>query len=497
MKRFHLLILLTVLLCACEKETEDTQVSDSTMEDFALQKTDGSFSVKALGAYNGVITICVPRGTDLSNMKATFRTGAREVLVGETVQESGVSVNDFNLPVTYTLKDASGAKCLWRVTALECDHPVIYIRSPYPETVDSRDHWTVGCRILIWSPDGSVTDETIAKMRQRGNATMRFPKKAYALKFEKKQPVLGMPSDKRWDLLANWRDVTKIRNSVGMEISRRCPGLAWTPRSEFCELIMNSTHQGLYQVFEHIKIDPDRVNITEMTANDNAGEALSGGYLLELDSYFDETNQFRSPEKDLPYIVKEPSDLTKQQSEYIRNYVATAEKNLYSDNWKSIYRGYFDIDSFIDYWFVFELTESTEGQSPHSFHLYKDRNGKLIAGPVWDFDFPTFIPDKTSFVAKDAIYYGRFFSDKDFIARVKEKWTAQKEGFKSIPDYIDRIAEEIDFSAERDYDIWPIIDSVAKYFNGDEHLSHDDAVELLKKTYIERFNWLDKQIDKL
>ena len=49
------------------------------------------------------------------------------------------------------------------------------------------------------------------------------------------------------------------------------------------------------------------------------------------------------------------------------------------------YRNYIDVDSFIDYHWMVEATKNIDGYW-HSQFFYKDRGGKLVKGPIWDWD---------------------------------------------------------------------------------------------------------------
>ena len=92
-------------------------------------------------------------------------------------------------------------------------------------------------------------------------------------------------------------------------------------------------------------MDKNRVNVDEL----DEGE-VDGGYIMELDSYYDEVNKFKSSRKSLPYMFKDPDEVDSQQFAYIRNYVNNLEDALY-DNARFAageYRDYIDVDSFVD-----------------------------------------------------------------------------------------------------------------------------------------------------
>ncbi len=69
----------------------------------------------SIGSYAGVvnefdhtISVTVPKGTDVTNLIATFSQSGSSVEVGSTVQTSGTTANDFTNPVIYTVTAADG-----------------------------------------------------------------------------------------------------------------------------------------------------------------------------------------------------------------------------------------------------------------------------------------------------------------------------------------------------------------------------------------------------
>ena len=140
-----------------------------------------------------------------------------------------------------------------------------------------------------------------------------------------------MPKHKRWVLLANYLDRTLLRNHVAFHIAM-LTDLEWTPRGQHVELILNGEYRGNYYLCEQIKVDENRVNIHEMESSDIEGEALTGGYLMELDNHYDEVNKFKSQIRELPYMFKEPDEdvLTAEQFAYMQDYVNDFENALYN-----------------------------------------------------------------------------------------------------------------------------------------------------------------------
>jgi hypothetical protein len=354
-------------------------------------------------------------------------------------------------------------------------------------------------KILDYSNGKYTVDyEGTMSMKGRGNSTWSYPKKPYALKLDSKSKILGMKKHKRWCLLANWMDRTLMRNAVSYEIARRTTGMAWTPSGKYVEVVLNGKHIGNYWLCEQIKVDGNRVDITELDTKATEGDAITGGYIFELDLYFDETYKFKSSIYNLPWQFKDPDEVNDAQFAYVQDYVTKMETAL-SDETQFANREfvkYMDLNSFVDWWFVYELSMNSEPNHPKSSYMNKDvdsKDGRIKAGPVWDFDWGTYTPSKTSsYTIINTIYYKRLFKDAEFKQLVKSRWNEQKAQFQSIADsYIDGLRESLRASDKINNAMWPISSTV----NGDEKMSWDEAVDRLKNAYQAKLNWLDTQIN--
>ena len=91
----------------------------------------------------------------------------------------------------------------------------------------------------------------------------------------------------------------------------------------------------------------------------------------------------------------------------------------YEGKYEEVYEKYLDIHSFIDYYLVQTLTNNTEFAAKYSVYCYKKRNGKLYAGPLWDFEYTTFT--KESSVSNiGALWYQYLFKDEAFKKALKQ-----------------------------------------------------------------------------
>lgn len=504
MKKFakYMLMLLALGLVACTGCGDEGGEEDPTPEviytftSFSFKKAAnegavlGSVPQPTVGS-NNHIEFCTPVIVDYTALVATFKTDGGKVYVGDVEQVSGETPNDYTSPVTYRIVSETGHASEWVVSVTNTGLPIVVINTPDRKPIPSKhEDWLEGTQLTIYNSDLTIDYQEEVNVRGRGNSTWSFPKKPYAIKLNDKASILGMPKHKRWVLLANWLDKTMMRNSTAFHIAEQTD-LAWTPRGEFVEVVLNGYHRGNYYLCEQIKVDKNRVAIEALS-----DENPSGGFILEVDVYYDEVFKFHSPRYNMPYMFKDPDEVTDAQYNYFYDYVANLEESLVDDERFAAreYVNYIDVDSYIDWWFVHELTGNMEPLHPKSSYFHKDRDGLLTAGPVWDFDWETFVPYKASNLCNgEAIYFGRLFQDEAFVARVKERWEMFKPRFETVSAYIASEAERLAPSAAINSKMWPI-DVVV---NQDENLSFEAAVNRMRTSYESKVRWLNNYITNL
>ena len=150
-----------------------------------------------------------------------------------------------------------------------------------------------------------------------------------------------------------------------------------------------------------------------------------------------------------------------------------------------------------------------ELRNPGSVFIHKDveggvADGKLIAGPVWDFDYGTFNFEYTDagwypehvkryeLYLEDGIWYAHLFKNAKMKALAKERWEVLKPKFETMPAYIRQRGEFLQESAKENFAVWPMATSL----NYDEKLSYKDAVEKMAGVVEERIKNMDDAIKK-
>ena len=363
--------------------------------------------------------------------------------------------------------------------------PVVEINTEGGAPIVSKEDYLAADFRIVGKSAADDLGPLSCSVRGRGNTTWTWPKKPYLVKLDSKASVFGLPAHKRWILLANFMDRTMMRNLVSMKVAS-LTSLAWTPSCRPVELVLNGSHMGNYLLIEQVRVDKNRVDISDE------------GFLLELDFHYDNPVQWK--DHDIPFAIKHPDeeDIKPARVQEIKDYISSVSNAIYGPDFKDAAKGYanyLDVDSFVDYWIVYEVMGNHELGNPGSVYMHKDAGTKLCAGPCWDFDwgvlsYNTSPHAKTGFVNRYAIWYARLFDDPAFRSKVKARFQELLPQLSTIPDYMEECRSMLGKSAVLNFAIWnPAEDSSQNgghIINGDENLTFDAAVDRLKDIYKER-----------
>ena len=522
--------------------------------EYKAQKEDDTF------------TLTMPTVTDFSQLVLDFTIDGEKLMVGGKEVTSGVTPVDASEPLSLVVCRGDYEKT-FTLIARNTGLPVVRITTEGFTLADiegDEEHETwlpstekPGSAFLrIEKANGEVDlDNASMSIKGRGNATWKYNKRPYALKLDKKSKVLGMKSHKRWILLANWKDRTLLRNDAAFWLSKQS-GLAYTVKGQFVELEFNGEHRGNYYLCEQIKIDKDRLNITKIEDNEVGSSdpyLITGPYLMEIDNNYDEKYKFISGfygpsnnRQGMKFMFKEPDEVLSDEGfNYMKTFIQNLETRI-----KAIpggdysYRADFDFDSAIWFMFVNELTgngdffntDSTDPTSqwygPHSTYMYKDRDvknadgtttqTKLFMGPVWDFDYKTFITElkTTSWNGRiqtenrikwvgannQNYYYYYLCKDPEFRARMLYLWNGDEgmnNGYKhkiasAFGTYVDQMADYIRLSEEINTAMWGYSNtSQDQGQNGDNGKSFQEAVNLMKDAFTNKLTYMNNNIGSL
>ena len=374
--------------------------------------------------------------------------------------------------------------------------PTINIEINNFEEINSKDDYVKGT-FEFSSRDYDFEDFVQPiKIRGRGNSTWDMPKKSYQFKLEEKHNLFNFPEDKKWLMLANYSDKTMLRNALAFELGYLSI-LDWTPNYHFAEVVINGKAKGLYQFTEKVE-----------TGDDNRVKIGDEGFLLEVDqlSRIDYDDISFWTEKKLLFVVKDP-DLESGSSELekIKSYVIQTENVLYGDEFDNPYTGYskyIDVDSFVDWYLINEISKNNDAIFFSSVYMNYVQGGKLKMGPIWDFDiaFGNINYNNNEkidgFYVKNAPWIERLFQDKFFVEKVKSRYNYFYENKNTILNKSKFYSSQIENARINNESIWKILGRYV-WPNNQIYSSFEEEQDYLEKWISDRMDWLNEEINKL
>lgn len=442
----------------------------------------------------------IPYNTNLNSLKATFTNENTDSMVANGImQQSEISANNFISPITYTLWYGGSIAKTYTIKLVYTGLPVVYLTTENNNPIVSKDIYLNGNIKIFPSQNISVSVfNAPTQIKGRGNTTWLMPKKPYKIKLNTKASLLGMPSDKEWVLLANYADKTLMRNYLAFECSNRL-SMAYTPRSQFVELVINGEYVGNYSLCEQIKVSTNRLNIRELKITDLTTPNITGGYLVEVDERLDADYWFRT-NTGVPICFNSPDSVDSLQFNYLKNYIQQTEDTLYGTNFADTNTGYANFiktQTFIDWYLINELFKNNDAIFFSSVYMYKDKSSKLCMGPVWDFDIAAGNinyndnDNPRGWWIKNARWISRLFSDPAFEEKVKARWNTLKTSkIETLIGFADSVANGLENSQKENFRVWPILNMLV-WPNPAIRGTYANEVLYLKDWLSTRIDWMD------
>jgi hypothetical protein len=364
------------------------------------------------------------------------------------------------------------------------------------------------------------------KIAVRGSTSVGFAQRSYAVDLKNANDedtsvsLLDMPEEEDWILYAPGCDKSLIRNIIAYQLSNEAGRYA--ARTRLCELVLNGDYRGVYVLEENIKRSPDRVAVQKMEANDTTGEDLTGGYIIQInrggiadtEAFVSNYMPCQGAATDIRFRFEypRPENIQQPQKEYIAAYVDSFENalaNIDPDDINNGYRRYIDVPSFIDFSIMQELSNNVDGYRISSY-LYKPKNDKLFAGPVWDFNIaygnayyynsysaenfrwdlpcPFFDPYLNPF------WWNKFLEDTNYVHEFKCRYSELRSGPLSVvhlSQMMDSLREMLEIPQQRHFEKWPVL---GRYINPNIYIGQtwEDEMEYLETWLYERIAFLDE-----
>ena len=428
-------------------------------------KIDTEAGEQSISLYSdgGVCYAFLPSYTDLTTLELSVPDGCRLSVDGKDYDGEGFFTGlplgeelsmSLSLPLGICLPER-------RLVVMRSSVPALYIEladGDLNSINNSQEHQVSrGGKCSLITADGEVDYKgKLDGLRGRGNVTWEENKKPYNIDFKEPVDLLDMGEGLRYCLLANALDKSNLRDKIVYDAAIEV-GLEYSAESRFVDLYVDGEYLGLYLMSEDVQLREDRVDITDLEALTAAANAMplpnygsatakadgadkryfniandpediTGGYLVELDMadrYHLFNSGFIFDGNDYCYTIKSPEYCSESELDYICGLFRDIEDDLAAGKLNEL----IDIDSWVDYYLVQEVFANFD---PCSVYFYKDSDsvdGKIYAGPVWDFDKALGSPVYEGTGSPNRLYaaehtiFEKLYANDEFRERVRERYS--------------------------------------------------------------------------
>lgn len=407
-KSIRLMFLAVMLLCVTvaiyrisdDKTEPNMAVSDNQSTDLSEESHEESIQVEqeflpveliiGNGSASQNIRLYVSEGTcyaflpayaDLSELVCNYGENISSVTLDGQTLSKRQRLETVEVGETYELgiTDRTGSTCQYPFVVLRSESlPAVFIDTAsgsmdYVNAVKGNEERG---NITCVTADGEIDCRSVInKIKGRGNTSWGFDgeRNQYNIRLREAVGVLGMESARNWVLQSNKFDASMMRNKLSYDLAAEI-GVPYAVDSEFADLYCNGEYMGTYLICEKVEIADNRID-------------PGNKYLVERD------DRELLPEESVEtvygwFAVHSPENMTEGEYEYIADYMRrTAESIAYmmdSDD----YVHYIDPESFAKLYVMNEISNDPDANRLSAFYYKEDeKDSKLMAGPVWDFDW--------------------------------------------------------------------------------------------------------------
>jgi hypothetical protein len=402
--------------------------------------------------------------------------------------------------------------------------------------------------VMVFEPAGGVATlaalpniATRAGYHVRGQSSANFPQTPYKVELwdnandDADYPLLGMPSDSDWALIPPYYDRALVRNPFVYELGREM-GLE-APNTRFAEVYLNyearalgeADYQGIYWISETIKNAEVRTNLKQLRETDTTLPAISGGYIFKFDQAAAEEPQLECTGSDpisggfggpggggggnmgggtcfVDLEVVDPEPLNIEQETWLTGYVQAFHDSLHLEPIGN-YAEYIDVPSFVDYLILNELTRNVDAYV-RSAYYHKNRDEKLKAGPLWDYNFSLAVGGSTTIDPEGGFqydgtrnvnnWYPKLVTDPAFMTLVKARYAELRQGLfatAALDARITALTAPLANAVQRDFAKWPVSAIIMEnaFVRGPTVETWEGQVQALRDFVATRLAWMDAQ----
>lgn len=241
-----------------------------------------------------------------------------------------------------------------------------------------KTHEEVGSFLCVLANGRVDSAGRLGKVSGRGYSSFNAPKKSYGIRFAAATDVLGMGRAKKWVLQANAYDLSRMRNRVVYDLAREM-GVPYAVDCAYADVWFNGEYAGNYLLCERVEVTRERVEIGD-------GCLMEGVFYSRVEEE-EEYSTFLGSKAGW-YEIKYPKNISDEKLEEMQSFMDQAAQLIEESDSPEAYerlKEMVDIESFIQMFLLDEITNEADLNRASTFYFTAD-DGKLYAGPVWDYD---------------------------------------------------------------------------------------------------------------
>lgn len=340
----------------------------------------------------------------------------------------------------------------------------------------------------------SVSDK--AQLKGRGSSSWSCDtKKSFSLILDKSINLLGMGSNKKWNLIGCAYDPSLIKNPTFNYLANEL-GIKYQPKMKYVNLYVDGIYQGVYLLTTKVTVSDNRVNLSK------------GDYFYKMDppdqeqpiyyrseSWFCDGNDV--PVADLLYPKNATDIQMEKASEKLQQFIDAME-NPESEDFVNLV----DMESLAKYYWIQEAGMNFDAWQRSVYMYYSQEDGKMHFGPVWDMDLTLGSPYEKEgmmfdtpegFRVMHAGWYKKLFAREDFTQVVLDAYFngGVREAILSLEDEFRNEQSILGQDAYTNYSMFGHSNQGTTLNFGD---SYDEYCNNMILFYQSRVNWIDKQM---
>ncbi len=400
----------------------------------------------------------------------------------------------------------------WEILLEHHNLPTIYFESNVPDAFDAmcadlEKTMICGGRITVYAGSDSygMNIKSIASLQGRGASSWERcnTKKSFSLRMNDSKDLLGLGSNRNWNLIGNAFDASLLKTITFNDISDDI-GINFQPRMKNINLYVDGVYQGVYTLSTKVSVDRSRV---ALTSGDlffrKQPNILMQPILYDSSTWITEGDEFEYPAVDLLFPENASEDELARATQIFQTFIDNVEDPASKD-----LSTVCDVRTLARYYWIQEASMNYDawGRSVYMYYLASD--GQMHMGPVWDMDLTLGcpLPKKNAqrepvdygtpigWKVRDGGWYAPLFENEEFVAAVKDEYYnggVREALFAGLDDF-ERRREELGEDAYTNYllfghsNIW---EALINY--GD---TYDEYTDNMISFYRKRLEWIDGQM---